>query len=86
MPTKCDKDNIIKNLRRVCGQVSGIEKMIAEDRDIVDVLQQVTASSSALKSVGRQLLEEYAQGCFNNKKKLQQKDLQKVIAQLFKTV
>lgn len=86
MNKKCDKDTILANVRRVAGQVSGIEKMIEDDRDIAEVLQQITASSSALKSIGKQVLEEYANGCFNNKAPLAQKDLQKLIVHLFKTV
>lgn len=84
MPNHCDHEIIIKNLRRVSGQVQGIEKMVEEKRDISDVIQQLIAASGALKSVGRALLEDYAAGCFG--KKADEKDLQKVIAQLFKAL
>lgn len=85
MKQTCDKDSILNSIRRVSGQVAGIEKMITEEREIQEVLQQVTAASSALKSVARSLLENYANGCFDSKSKLNQKDLHKLIAHLFKT-
>ena len=86
MVKKCDKETVLRNIRRVNGQVSGIEKMVQEDRDITEVLQQVTAASSALKSVGKLLLEDYANGCFNQGKGHSEKELQKLIAHLFKTL
>lgn len=85
MTKHCDKELILSNLRRVSGQVNGIEKMVTEDRDITDVIQQLTAASSALKSISRTLLEDYADGCFGGKK-LGKKDLQKIINQLFKNL
>lgn len=84
MTTHCDQETIIKNLRRVSGQVQGIEKMVGEKRDVSEIIQQLVAASSALKSVGKVLLEDYAAGCFG--KKADEKDLQKVIAQLFKAL
>jgi len=85
MINSCDKDLILANIRRVSGQINGIEKMVAENRDVNDVIQQITAASSALKSVSRSLLENYADGCFGANK-LSKTDLQKVINQLFKNL
>ncbi len=85
MPKHCDKESILANIRRVSGQVNGIEKMIVEDREITEVIQQLTAASSALKSVSRTLLEDYANGCFGSNK-LGKEDLQKIINQLFKAL
>lgn len=86
MQAKCGKDMILTNTRKVCGQVQGVEKMIEQDRDIADILQQITASSSALKSVARMLLMDYANGCFNKKSKIEKKDLRKLIDQLIKSM
>ncbi len=86
MTKQCDKETVLKNIRRVSGQVQGVERMVDEDRDIVDVLQQILAASSALKSVGKTLLEDYAHGCFNAGSSFNKKDLQKVITHLFKNV
>lgn len=86
MKAECSKEIILANLRRVCGQVNGVEKMIEEDRDIKEVLQQITASSSALRSIAKQLLKDYAAGCFGTKGRLDKKDLEKLIEQLFKNM
>lgn len=85
MSKHCDKELILANIRRVSGQVNGIEKMVVEDREITEVIQQLTAASSALKSVSRTLLEDYTTGCFGSNK-LSKEDLQKVINQLFKAL
>jgi len=86
MENKCDKNVILSNVRRVGGQVQGIEKMIEADRDITEVIQQVTAAAQALKSVAKQLLEDYANGCFGRRTQLDKKDLRILIEQLFKNL
>jgi DNA-binding FrmR family transcriptional regulator len=82
----CDKNAILSNVRRICGQVEGIEKMINEDREVSDVLQQISAASAALKAVSKQLLQDYANGCFGKSSKLGQQELKKLIEQMFKTL
>jgi len=83
---RCNRKTILQNLRRICGQVQGIEKMIEEDRDVAEVLQQVTAASSALRSVAKLLLQDYAADCFATSKRLNKKELEKLIEQLFKNM
>ena len=51
-----DKQKIETRLRRIEGQVRGIQKMVAEDRYCIDVLTQVNATRAALESVALQLL------------------------------
>lgn len=82
----CDKNYILNNLRRAIGQMQGVEKMINEDRDVAEVLQQLAAANSALRSVAKLLLLNYANGCFNANKKLAKKDLEKLINQMFKNL
>ncbi len=86
MEKKCKKNAIIANVRRVSGQVQGIEKMINEGRDVADILQQVNASASALRSIAKQLLQDYSDGCFAKSKKMDKNDLAKLIDQLFKNM
>jgi CsoR family transcriptional regulator, copper-sensing transcriptional repressor len=50
-------------LKRVAGQVAGIQRMIEDDRDCVDVLVQVTAVESALKEAGRVVLAGHFETC-----------------------
>ncbi|MBS9533253.1 metal-sensitive transcriptional regulator [Mycobacterium sp. M1] len=58
-----NKDNYAKRLRRIEGQVRGIAKMIDEDKYCIDVLTQISAVSSALRSVALNLLDEHLGHC-----------------------
>ena len=58
-----DKEKVLARLRRIEGQVRGIEKMIAEDRYCIDVLTQVAAVKAALEGVSVTLLEDHMQHC-----------------------
>lgn len=50
-------------LNRIAGQVTGIRKMIEDDRYCVDILVQVAAARSALDSLGIELLTNHIEGC-----------------------
>ena len=50
-------------LNRVSGQVTGIQKMLDEDRYCVDILNQIAAVRSALDSLGIELLTDHIEGC-----------------------
>ena len=58
-----NKDQITKRLRRVEGQIRGIEKMVEEDRYCIDVLTQISAAQAALDKVALQLMEDHASHC-----------------------
>jgi CsoR family transcriptional regulator, copper-sensing transcriptional repressor len=58
-----DKDALTKRLRRIEGQVRGIEKMVDEDRYCVDVLTQIGAVSKALESLAYEVLNEHVRHC-----------------------
>lgn len=57
------KDQLIKRLRRIEGQIGGLERMIAEDRYCIDVLTQISAVQAALDKVALGLLDEHAHHC-----------------------
>ena len=57
------KDAILRRLRRIEGQVRGVEGMVAEDRYCIDIVTQVTAIQAALDKVALELLEEHAKHC-----------------------
>ncbi len=57
------KDQLLKRLRRVEGQVRGIERMVEEDRYCVDVLTQVGAVQAALDKVALGLLDDHVEHC-----------------------
>ena len=57
------KDQLLARLRRIEGQVRGIEKMVVDDRYCIDVLTQISAAQAALDKVALGLLEEHARSC-----------------------
>ncbi|MCL6445366.1 MAG: metal-sensitive transcriptional regulator [Alicyclobacillus sp.] len=57
------KDDLLRRLKRVEGQVRGIQKMIEEDRYCVDILVQIAAIRSAMNKVGLSILESHTRGC-----------------------
>ena len=58
-----EKDAYLARMRRIEGQVRGIERMIASDTYCIDVLTQISAVTKALQSVGIGLLEEHVNHC-----------------------
>src|SRR5690348_2840777 len=64
MPGYSDrKDAIQKRLRRVEGQVRGLQRMVDEDKYCIDVLDQVAAATKALQAVAIELLEDHLAHC-----------------------
>jgi CsoR family transcriptional regulator, copper-sensing transcriptional repressor len=58
-----DKVAVQKRLRRIEGQVRGLQRMVDEDRYCIDVLEQVSAATGALQSVALQLLNDHLAHC-----------------------
>lgn len=58
-----NKDDVLKRLRRVEGQVRGIERMVEADKYCIDVLTQVSAATKALESVALSLLADHLSHC-----------------------
>ncbi|MBU5439607.1 metal-sensitive transcriptional regulator [Tissierella sp. MSJ-40] len=61
-----DNDAIIKRLRRVEGQIKGIQKMVEEEKFCGDILIQIAAARAALNSVGGLILENYMKNCLKS--------------------
>jgi len=57
------KDQHRKRLRRIEGQVRGLQQMIEDDRYCIDVLTQVSAVTKALQSVALELMDEHLSHC-----------------------
>ncbi|AVV41892.1 metal-sensitive transcriptional regulator [Streptomyces sp. ID05-04B] len=53
----------LKRLRRIEGQIRGLQRMVDEDTYCIDILTQVSASTKALQSFALQLLEEHLRHC-----------------------
>ena len=57
------KDQLTSRLRRVEGQVRGIERMVDDDRYCIDILTQISAVQAALDKVALGLLDDHARHC-----------------------
>jgi DNA-binding FrmR family transcriptional regulator len=57
------KDDYLSRLRRIEGQVRGLQRMIDEDTYCIDILTQVSAATKALQSVAVGLLDEHIRHC-----------------------
>lgn len=57
------KDAHLKRLRRIEGQVRGIQRMVEEDVYCIDILTQVSAATKALESMALVLLDEHLRHC-----------------------
>ncbi|MFE9461870.1 metal-sensitive transcriptional regulator [Streptomyces californicus] len=57
------KGEHLKRLRRIEGQIRGLQRMVDEDVYCIDILTQVSASTKALQSFALQLLEEHLRHC-----------------------
>ena len=57
------KDKLIQRLRRIEGQVRGVESMLEQERDCREIMQQLTAIHSAVQSTSRTFFQDYAVVC-----------------------
>ena len=57
------KDANLKRLRRIEGQIRGLQKMVEEDRYCPDIVTQIASVQEALRGVGRQLLRNHLKHC-----------------------
>ncbi len=73
------KQTIINRLRRIEGQVRGLEKMIDSERDCADILTLFSGVSSALNSTRDIVLENYLEQCVSDKENLEISELIKVL-------
>ncbi|HEX3493418.1 MAG TPA: metal-sensitive transcriptional regulator [Streptosporangiaceae bacterium] len=58
-----DKDAYLRRLRRIEGQVRGLQRMVEEDTYCIDVLTQISAATRALQAVAVGLLEDHLGHC-----------------------
>lgn len=61
-----DKDAYAKRLRRIEGQVRGLQRMVDEDTYCIDILTQISAVTKALQSVAVGLLDQHVRHCVAN--------------------
>jgi CsoR family transcriptional regulator, copper-sensing transcriptional repressor len=58
-----DKVAVLARLKRVEGQIRGLQRMVEDDTYCIDVLTQVSAATKALQSVAMQLLDDHLRHC-----------------------
>jgi DNA-binding FrmR family transcriptional regulator len=58
-----DKDGYLKRLRRVEGQIRGLQRMVENDEYCIDVLTQISAATKALQAVSLGLMDEHLKHC-----------------------
>ncbi|MGH3519121.1 MAG: metal-sensitive transcriptional regulator [Haloechinothrix sp.] len=58
-----DKDAYLKRLRRIEGQIRGLQRMVENDEYCIDVLTQISAATKALQSVSIGLMDEHLRHC-----------------------
>ena len=88
-PSKPNHAENLPRLNRISGQIDGIKKMIEEERYCVDIVNQIKAVRSALKSVEKSILQKHIQHCvaasFSTSKTEQQKKIDELIGLLDKS-
>lgn len=60
------KESLLVRLRRIEGQVRGIQRMVEEERDCHEILQQVSAVRAAMSNASVELVRSYANQCLND--------------------
>ncbi|SDC45147.1 DNA-binding transcriptional regulator, FrmR family [Pelagirhabdus alkalitolerans] len=61
--TKQEQASLVNRLKKIEGQVRGIQKMVEEDRYCIDVMVQISAVNAALKKVGFTMMEDHVNHC-----------------------
>ncbi|MBX3069546.1 MAG: metal-sensitive transcriptional regulator [Thermomicrobiales bacterium] len=61
-----DQQKILRRLRRIEGQVRGVQKMVEDEKYCVDILTQISAIVAGLRATGLVILEDHIRGCVLN--------------------
>lgn len=61
-----DKKKLETRLNRIAGQINGINKMIAQDRECIEVLNQIISTQAALRGVWKQVVRGHLQHCITD--------------------
>ena len=64
--TADQKERNLKRLRRIEGQVRGLQKMVEEDRYCADIMTQISSVHEALRAVGKELMRNHLKHCASN--------------------
>lgn len=82
-----DREDLIKRLKRIEGQVKGIQNMIEDERYCIDILVQISAAKAAIDRVGKIILENHIKGCITESIKYESQDeSDELIEELMKNI
>lgn len=76
------KKRLIKRLRRIEGQLRGVQNMLEQERDCREIMQQLSAISSAVKSTSRTFFEDYAILCLADMEGTQIEENQQLLREM----
>ncbi len=80
-----DNEKIITRLKRIMGQLSGVEKMIIDDKYCIDIITQTSAIKSAISSLEDEMLQSHLAHCLrSNITLVRQKEMQEEIIKVYK--
>ncbi len=63
---RANQAELLRRLRRIEGQVRGVQRMVEEDRYCIDIVTQLQAITAAADKVAQQVLEEHIRGCVSD--------------------
>jgi DNA-binding FrmR family transcriptional regulator len=58
-----NRDDVLTRLRRIEGQIRGLQRMVEDDKYCIDILTQVNSATAALRAVGMGLLDDHVRHC-----------------------
>lgn len=79
---KASKEQLLRRLSRVEGQVRGVARMVEEDRYCIDVLTQISAIRAALDKVALGLVDDHARHCMRDPKRDPDQDVDELMGAL----
>jgi DNA-binding FrmR family transcriptional regulator len=79
-----DKDSVILRLKKVEGQIKGIQKMVEEGKYCGDILIQISAARSALNNVSGIILENYLKNCMSQEQSTSTEEIERLIDVMLK--
>ncbi len=82
--TEEEVDKLASRLKRIEGQVRGIQKMVEDERYCIDILVQISAVNAALKKVGMQVLKRHTTHCVADA--IKKDESEQSIDELMKTI
>jgi DNA-binding FrmR family transcriptional regulator len=76
---KASKEQLLKRLARVQGQVGGVTRMVEEDRYCIDVLTQIEAARAALDKIALGLVDDHVRNCMRGGKGASEEQVQELM-------